>query len=146
MTVNEALDKFPSNTKLYVIKTLNIRWNAMRFENTSIVSAEYIVLESENTALWGSNKSNILSATNLPEGTKNFLSTIDRFSKGYVCFTSKEEAEVWKILELQNMNSLVDDYIIQLKRKTDLKIKKLKHQEKLDEYLIKYPEVFLKVM
>ena len=60
--------------------------------------------------------------------------------------TKTKDAEVYKVLEFQTLEDKVDAYIDQLKEKTAKKLKKLKHQEKLEDYILKYPESFIKVM
>lgn len=147
MTITETVDKFPIGTIVYVIKELNVKWATMRFENTTIICVEYIVSSPERySALFGTHATNVLSTDNFPKGAGNYHRYIERGTKGYLAFKTREEAEIYKILELETIQEKVDDYIETLKKKSENKIKQIKKIEKLSEYLDKYPEVFLKVM
>lgn len=147
MTISEAVDKFPIGTIVYVIKELNVKWATMRFENTNIVCVEYMVSSPERySALFGTHATNVLSTDRFPRGAGNYNRYLERGTKGYLAFKTREEAEIYKILELTKIEEKVNEYIDTLKKKSENKIKQIKKIEKLSEYLEKYPEVFLKVM
>ena len=146
MKVSEILDKTSIGDEVYVIRPIIIRWNSMRFENTSITYARYHVVEESNPSLWGSNASNMLKVSYLPMGTKQYPVQLCRDNLEFQCFKTKEEAEVWKVLELQRLESHVEKYIAEMLEKTKKKIKKIKVEESFDEYMEKYPEMILKVL
>lgn len=145
MRASDIIEKSNLGDTVYVVKPMLIRWNSMRFEHTSIVCAKYVVVLPKDVGFWG-NTDNMLKAIDLPDGTKNYPSYISSSDKEYQCFYTPEEAEVWKVLELQDLEHQVDEHIATLKEKTKKKIKQLKQKEKFDEYLEKYPDKFLKVM
>lgn len=147
MNVRDIVDKNAIGTHIYVVKPMRISWGSMRFENTNIVYATYVVVESGGTpGLWGTNVSPILKPVDLPEGTKKFPTFLNRNDDEYQCFLTPEEAEIWKVIELQDLEDKVVKHIELMKDKTKRKIKKLKQKERLDDYFQKYPEKFLKVM
>ncbi len=146
MTIDAALKKYSVGTELFVIKEMVIRWNTMRFDNSNVVCGKYVVIELDNSSLWGSNKVSILKAVDLPKGTKNYPKNLHSFLKEFHCFTSKTDAEVWKILELQDLEQKVNNHITLLKEKTLKKIKNIKQNKKFDNYIEKYPEVFLRIV
>ena len=143
MKISDALDKYEDGKVLYVVKEIDIRWDTMRFLNTSITPAKYVV-SSEGTTLWAPVKS--LRQIEAPKGTKNYLGKLDTKNVEYRCFQTEKEAEVWKVIELQSLEETVDEHLAEMRKKTKAKIKKLKQKEQFEDYLEKYPEEFLKVM
>lgn len=146
MRVSEIIDKVSSGDLVYVVSPMNIRWNSMRFEQTSIVYATYVVVESESVDLWGNHRTTYLKIVDSPVGTKNYPRTLSNGHDEYQCFKTKEEAEIWKIIELQDLEKRVNHHIELIKEKTSKKIKSLKRKERFDEYMEKYPDKFLKVL
>ena len=145
MLLKDLIDDVPVGTIVYVIKHIVVQWESMRFDNTGIICGEYIVTERETQNLWSTND-NYLKAVNLPRGTKQYVTNLFSTNNEYNCFLTREEAEVWKVLELKQLEERVDAYIKTLKEKTEKKIKKIKIEANFEEYLEKYPEVFLKVI
>ena len=145
MLASEILEKTKIGDKIFVIKPIEINWKNIRFSNTSITYAEYIISTSVDVGFW-SNNSNVLKCIQTNEGTKNYPDIITSNNTLYQCFFTAKDAEVYKVLELQTLEDKVLAYIEQLKEKTAKKLKKLKHQEKLEDYILKYPESFIKVM
>lgn len=145
MLASEILEKTKIGDKIFVIKPIEINWKNIRFSNTSITYAEYIVSDSVDVGFW-SNSFNILKCIHTNEGTKNYPNFITNKDLTYQCFFTAKDAEVYKVLEFQTLEDKVDAYIEQLKEKTAKKLKKLKHTEKLEDYILKYPESFIKVM
>ena len=147
MKVSEIFEYAKVGDYVYVVKPIFIRWSTMRFENTKIVYGTYVVDEPPATTFWN-NTDCSLTAVNLPTGTKKFSTSLSVYGPTnlYECFLTPEEAEVWKIIELQNLEQKVEEYIEQLNKKTQNTIKKLKNKEKLEAYLEKYPEAILKVI
>lgn len=145
MLLRDIIDDVPVGTIVYVIKQITVQWESMRFDNTGIICGEYIVTERETQNLWSTND-NYLKAVNLPRGTKQYVTNLFSTNNEYQCFLTREEAEVWKVLELKQLEERVDSYIKLLKEKTEKKIKKIKIEANFEEYLEKYPEVFLKVI
>ncbi len=146
MKVRDIIDKTSVGDEVFVVRPMNIQWKSMRFENTSIVYAKYVVSEDITPGLWGTNAKNILKAIYLPEGTKQYPPYLRSDNIEYQCFKTKEEAEVWKVIELQQLEKQVEQHIQELLEKTQKKIKKIKIEENFDKYFEKYPEKFLKVM
>lgn len=145
MLLRDIIDDVPVGTIVYVIKQITVQWESMRFDNTGIICGEYIVTERETQNLWSTND-NYLKAVNLPRGTKQYVTNLFSTNNEYHCFLTREEAEVWKVLELKQLEDRVETYIKTLKEKTEKKIKKIKIEANFEEYLEKYPEVFLKVI
>lgn len=143
MRISDALDKFDDGQTLYVVKEIDIRWDTMRFLNTTITPATYAITISGST-LWDSRK--VLTKVNLPSGTGQYSDKLTSSATKYRCFKTQKEAEVWKIIELHQLEDKVEKHIDDMKKKTKNKIKKLHQKEKFDEYLEKYPEEFLKVI
>jgi hypothetical protein len=146
MNVGDIVNKANPGDEVFVVQPMIVRWGSMRFENTAIVQATYVVGDDPDNGLWGNNRTHHLKAKELPTGTKKFPQRIYTNDHDFQCFFTREEAEVWKIIELQDLEQKVEDHIIELKKKTQKKIKTLKRKEKLDEYLEKYPEKFIKVL
>jgi hypothetical protein len=146
MKVRDILDRVDVGTEIFVVKPVVIRWESMRFDYTKIVFAKYVVVENTSTGLWGTNSENFLKVVDMPEGTKQYTPNIMSNNIDYNCFLTKEEAEVWKVIELHNLEKVVDDHIKTLREKTQKKIKKIKVDECFETYLEKYPDAFLKVM
>lgn len=146
MLVRDILDRVQVGDVVFVVKPIKIRWESMRFDNTNIIFATYTVKNQLSLGLWGTNSSNYLTVTDCPAGTKQYMTNIFSNNNEYQCFLTREEAEVWKVLELQNLESMVDDHIKTLREKTQKKIKKIKLDEHFESYLEKYPDTFLKVM
>lgn len=146
MLVRDILDKVSIGDEVFVVKPIKIRWESMRFDHTNIIYAKYVVIEQMTPGLWGTNSTNFLRVVDMPSGTKQYVTNIFSNNTEYRCFLTKEEAEVWKVLELQNLESIVDEHIKTLREKTQKKIKKIKLEEQFESYLEKYPDTFLKVM
>lgn len=148
MLVREIIDKASYGDKIYVIKPITIRWSSMRFENTNIVYATYILNEQEHMSPYGGNTIHrSLKSIDQPKGTKTFPTVITTtMSTDFQCFFTPEEAEIKKILELKDLEKNVEDYINELRQKTVNKVLQLKQNERLTEYLTKYPEHFIKVL
>ena len=143
MTISTALDKYEDGKILYVVKEIDIRYDTMRFLNTTIQPAKYVV-DSEGTTLWAPVKH--LIKLDSPDGTGQYLPKLSSTDIQYRCFQTEREAEVWKVLELQGLSEKVDKHINEMRSKTLKKIKKIHQAEKFEYYLEKYPEEFLKVM
>lgn len=143
MKLTDALDKYEDGRILYVVKEIDIRWDSMRFLNTTITPAKYVV-DSEGTTLWAPVKN--LRKIDSPAGTGSYSSKLTASDKQYRCFLTEKEAEVWKVIELQGLEEKVDKHIEDMKIKTKKKIKKIHQAEQFEEYLEKYPEQFLKVI
>jgi len=143
LKISEAVDKYEDGKILYVVKEIDIRWDTMRFLNTTITPAKYVV-DSEGTTLWAPIKH--LVKIESPDGTGQYSSKIGSKDTSYRCFQTEKEAEVWKVIELQNLEEKVDEHLEEMKKKTKNKIKKMKQKEQFEDYLDKYPEEFLKVM
>lgn len=146
MKVIEMLSKTSIGDEVFVVQPMIVRWESMRFENTNIVYARYVVSERTNGGLWGTNAENWLVAVDMPEGTKKYPQHILMDDPVFQCFKTPEEAEIWKVIELQGLEKKVDDHIVALREKTQKKITKLKATENLEKYFTKYPETFLKVI
>lgn len=148
MLPKEIINKASVGDKVYVVKQTVIRWNTMRFENTNIIYGTYIVEERLHKNHNGTTIINrYLSSIDLPKGTKTYSSVIsERITDEYQCFFTPEEAEIWKVVELQDLEKKVEDHIEKMRLKTIAKIKKLKQKEKLALYLDKYPDQVIKVL
>jgi len=142
MLAKKILKNAHIDDMIYVVKPIIIRWNSLRFDNANIIYATYIVEQAQNGVL----ENKCLKFITRPTGTKNYDREINNNNSEYQCFLTPEEAEVWKVLELQEIEDKVENYISTLREKTLNKIKKIKQKEKLSEYLEKYPSVFLKVL
>jgi hypothetical protein len=141
--ISDAVEKYEDGKILYVVKEIDIRWDTMRFLNTTITPAKYVV-DSEGATLWAPVKH--LRKIDSPKGTGLYSDKLSSTDTQYRCFQTPKEAEVWKVIELQNLETKVDEHLEEMKKKTKNKIKKLKQKEQFDDYLEKYPEEFLKVM
>ena len=146
MKVHEMLEKTSIGDEVFVVHPMTIRWNSMRFENTSIVYATYVVEQRSDGGLWGSNLENWLVAVNMPAGTKKYPQRILMDDPTFQCFKTPQEAEIWKVIELQGLEKQVEEHVVSLLMKTQNKIDKLKAAENLEAYFDKYPETFLKVI
>lgn len=146
MNLAEILNVSEIDDIVYVVKTIKINWTHMIFNSTKVVVAEYKVEPFNDPSLWGAHRSNHLVYSKLPEGTKNYPSYFNIDHNEYQFFKTQKEAEIWKILELQDLENKVNEYITKLQEKTNKKIKSLKKSEQLDEYIEKYPEIILKVI
>lgn len=140
MQVSEILN-YDFGTEVYVVKKIDIKWNTMRFYNTDIKPTKYIVAESKDQSFFTPPK--ILKKEELGN---NHPTELKMYDTDYESFLSEKEAEIWKIVELQGLDDLVNEHIESLKQKTENKLKKLKKSLKLDEYIEKYPETVLKVI
>lgn len=139
MLISEMLKKVSVGDEVYVLKPLNIKWKTMRFESTNILFATYVVEQHRVTGL-------CLQAKHRPKGMLSFPTTMTGLYSEYQCFFTQEEAEVWKVVELQSLEDKVERHIAEMREKTLNKLKKLKQKEKLEHYLQKYPEHFIKVL
>ena len=143
MTPTEAINKYDIGTTFYVIKEVDIRWGSIRFYNTNIIPAVYISYPSEELSLYGNNVQ--LIKVDSPKGTKNYPDNFFKDEK-FHCFLTAKEAEVWKIVELQGLDKIVENHLEELKKKTTKKLKDLKKTINLDYYMDKYPDELLKVL
>ena len=143
MTATEAIANYPVYTEFFVIKEIDIRWGSIRFYNTTIEPATYVVAPTPDPTFYGVNKQLIKVAS--PDGTGLYPQNFS-VDKTLHCFLSAKEAEVWKVLELQGLDDIVEQHMEQLKLKTTKKLKTLKKKIKIDEYIEKYPEELLKVL
>jgi len=148
MLAADLLQRASIGDKVYVVKPMEIRWKTMRFESTNIIYGTYVVAEVNNNGLWSGQPQlkMCLKATHLPKGTLSYPKSIMNFEKYFQCFFSTKEAEIWKVVELQSLEAKVEAHIEEMRRKTLTKLKKLKQKEKLEHYLQKYPEQFIKVL
>lgn len=144
MTVSDVLKKYPIDTKIFVIKKIKIHWSSIRFDNTNITPATFVIAYDQNQSFF--NSLTILKLIDSPLGTKSYHTRLTGHADEYECFKTQEEAEIWKIMELQTLEQLVNDHIDSIKIKTEKKLKAIKTKEKLDEYIQKYPDLVLKVM
>ena len=145
----EDLKKISVGSEVYVVKPILIRWSSMRFENTNIIFATYILEEKIRKNFLNGNDCifHQLKSIEKPKGTLNYPDIIySNGSSNFKFFLTKEEAEIWKVIELQSLENQVEEYIKEMRKKTLKKIKSLKRKEKLNSYLEKYPEKVLKVL
>ena len=88
MLASEILEKTKIGDKIFVIKPIEINWKNIRFSNTSIAYAEYMISASVDVGFW-SNNSNVLKCIQTNEGTKNYLNIITSNNTLYQCFFTK---------------------------------------------------------
>lgn len=133
MTFAES-KKRADGSSIYAVIKVDIKWASMRFYNTAIDVARYSIVHDKCLIL--------------ENGSSKFLNRIDHTNSAanMEFFTTLEEAECFKILELNEIEKKVDEHISDLRSKTLRKLKKLKEKEKLDEYIQKYPHHMLKVV
>jgi len=141
--VDKILKKSDLGDTIYVVKPITIRWQTPSFDNTNVVCAKYTVVE-QILSFWNKPEK-ILAAYDLPRGTKRFNKCIYNYDRFYQCFFSAEEAEIWKIMELQQFETMVNQHIEIIKTHANKKIKKIK-QQKFNERIEKFPETVLKIM
>lgn len=144
MTVSETLEKYPLDFEIYVIKKMKIHWNSIRFDNTSVEPAKFIIAPKSVQTFYSMNTILLNSDTSKYNNYNKWID--EKNDSEYECFLTAEEAEIWKILELQELDTLVNTHIESIKKKAEKKIKSIKAKQNLDEYIQKYPELILKVM
>jgi hypothetical protein len=77
--------------------------------------------------------------------TKKFPKILDwEYEEKYFCFLTEEEAIVWKLLHIQEMQQKVMNSLKTTVESMNKKFKRLNIQKKIQNYSDKYPEHFLK--
>jgi hypothetical protein len=77
--------------------------------------------------------------------TKKFPKILDwEYEEKYFCFLTEEEAIVWKLLHIQEIQQKVMNSLKTTVESMNKKFKRLNIQKKIQNYSDKYPEHFLK--
>lgn len=139
MRCTKIFDNLQIGDELFATKSIDIKWGSMRFYNAHIEPVTYTVRNDKK-----------LDISYRPKGVGGFPTPIDQriytnLSNLYL-FSTKEEAEIWKLLEWNNIEERANEHFEEQRKKIHTKIKKIKHTEKLNDYIEKYPDKLIKVM
>jgi len=143
MTAQEAIGKYEIGTKLYVFSEVDIRWESIRFYNTGLEPSVYIIDWYNEPNFYSSSLQ--LIRIYAPDGAKRMHKNFSVDEK-YHCFLTREEAEAWKIVELNGLEERIESHLETLKIKTKKKLSSIKKKIKFDEYVEKFPSEVLKVI
>lgn len=139
MLAGNIIEQSSIGDTVYVVAPVTIRCKTLSFRNTKLIQGIYTVFETAQA-------SKHLQSVTLPPGTKLFEARILTTDMYYQCFSTVEEAEVWKLIELQTLDAQVEEHLKNQATRAARLLKKVAQKKKYAQYLAKYPELFLKVL